>query len=127
VVFEDRRAPSGTHVAYRLAVIVQGERIVLEPVELDIPRAPQTLTLRWARLETRNRLRIAFAFPAGPVPSVELMDVAGRRIVHQQLQGFEPDEHEASIGLPTGVSSGVYFVRLKQGSQVRVAKTVFIR
>jgi hypothetical protein len=127
VVFEDRSAPSGSHVAYRLALIVQGTRVLLDPVELDIPRAPLTLALHWARFEGGNSLHIAFAFPAGPAPSVDIMDVAGRRIMHQDLNGLEPDEHETSVRLSSTLSSGVYFVRLRQGSQARVAKTVLIR
>src|SRR5207247_1930042 len=99
----------------------------LDPVELDIPRLPQVLTLHWARFTSGSLLRIAFALPVGPVPSLDVMDVEGRRLCHQELGGLDPDEHESTVRMPFTLSSGVYFVRLRQGPQARVAKTVLIR
>ena len=81
-----------------------------------------------ARLDgTQNALVLAFALPAGSAPAVELIDVAGRRLERQTLTGLDPGEHAATVPVRAYLPAGVYFVRLIQGGQVRVAKTALLR
>jgi hypothetical protein len=128
VVLVDRTAPQGSHVEYRLGVAVEDARMFLESVALDVPRAPLRLTLHRARIDAaRNAVVLLFALPEGPAPSVEVIDVAGRRLARLTLDGLDPGEHETTVGLPIRPASGIYFVRLIQGGQVRVAKTALLR
>lgn len=128
VIVVDRTAPPGARVEYRLGVATEQALMFFESVVLEIPRAPVTLTLHRAWIDaSRNQVVIAFALPAGAAPSVELIDVTGRRIERQTLDGLDPGEHEATLPVPARLASGVYFVRLSQAGKARVAKTAIIR
>lgn len=128
VVVVDRTALQGSRVEYRLGIAIEGARMFFEPVVLEIPRVPVTLTLHRAWIDaSRNLVVIAFALPPGATPSVELIDVTGRRIERQMLDGLDPGEHEATLRVHTRLPSGVYFVRLTQAGQARVAKTALLR
>lgn len=125
---DDRSAPEGRRVAYRLVVETAEVLMLFEEVVLEIPRAPAVLTLHFARgLRGEPGIQVAFALPRGPDARLELMDVAGRRVAEQSLGGLEPGEQQVRFRLPGRVAAGVYFVRLIQGREVRNSKVVYLR
>lgn len=75
-----------------------------EPVVLEIPRVPLVLALHRARIEaSRNQAVIAFALPVGPAPSVELIDVTGRRLERQvSVAGSVSDETPVTVTINGG-------------------------
>jgi hypothetical protein len=127
VVVDDRSAPQGARIEYRIAVSIEGAKLYSETVALDIPLAPIALGLNWARAEaSRGIIHVSLSLPAGPAATLQLMDVAGRRLAAQVLGDLEPGEHELSFAVPR-LPAGVYFVRVTQGSQSRVGKTLVLR
>jgi hypothetical protein len=125
---DDRSAPEGRRVAYRLVVETTDVLMLFDEVVLEIPRAPVVLTLHFARaLRGEPGIQVAFALPRGPEARLELMDVAGRRVAEQPLGGLEPGEQQVRFRLPGRLAAGVYFVRLIQGREVRNAKVVYLR
>jgi hypothetical protein len=55
------------------------------------------------------------------------MDVAGRRMHRQGISNLDPGEQRVQIRLPSRMASGMYFMRLSQGSQVRTLKLAVVR
>jgi hypothetical protein len=54
---------------------------------------------------------------------VELVDLAGRRILTRSLAGVGPGLHEVRLQLPVRVPAGLYFVTLRQGIGSRASRT----
>jgi len=128
VVLDDRTAPEASKVEYRLAVRGEGFVQYLQAVALEIPAAPVRLVLQraWA-IARENTIVLSLALPRGEAPVVDLMDVMGRRMQRQVFGGLEPGEQTLRMGVPGHLASGIYFLRLMQGSETRPAKIVFIR
>jgi hypothetical protein len=128
VVLDDRTAPEGAHVEYRLVVQGRGFVQYLDAVALEIPAAPLRLDLHRAWANARqNAIVLSLALPRGDAPIVDLMDVMGRRMQRQVFGGLEPGEQTIRLGVSSHLASGIYFVRLLQGPEARSAKVVFIR
>ena len=69
-------------------------------------------------------LTVQFGLASGAAASLELLDVAGRRIVAQELGAPGSGRHEVDLGAGRNVPAGLYFVRLKQGVEHRVRRVV---
>ncbi len=128
LVLDDRTVPDGCHVEYRLGLMTADASYSFQIVALDVPRAPTVLTLHFAKaLGSEHSILVSFALPRGVAPLLELIDVSGRRLASQRMNGLEPGEQVVRFALPSRTPSGVYFMRLVQGGTNRVAKVVMIR
>ncbi len=126
LVHEDRTVPAGVLATYRLALPTSRGLVYLEEIPVAIP-APMPMALRFARGENGGReVRLAFVLETHERARVELMDVAGRRVLSQDLGSLGAGEHEISIA-SRGLPSGQYFVRLLQGRALRNARLTLIR
>lgn len=126
LVHEDRGVRPGARVSYRLAV-QSGESLVsLEEALVEIP-LPMPLTLRFARMEERGRMiRVSYILESHDRASLEVLDIAGRRVMIRDLGSPGAGEHELkfpSANLPVGV----FFVRLQQHQQIRTSRLTLIR
>ena len=126
LVCEDRGVLPGTQAAYRLAVVTSAALVGLEEILIEIPMA-MPLALRFARMEDRGRtVRISYVLETHDRANLEIMDVAGRRVLVRDLGSPGAGSHEdrfASSILP----SGIYFARLHQAQQTRTARLTLIR
>lgn len=128
VALDDRGAPAGTTVEYRLVRVLGEARYNFPAARLDIPRIPATLAIHWARAEPgRNTILLSIALPTSGAGELQLHDVTGRRVARQRLEGFEPGEHEVTFELSSRLASGVYFLRLQHAGKSRTTKIALIR
>ncbi|HEX7880170.1 MAG TPA: T9SS type A sorting domain-containing protein, partial [Candidatus Eisenbacteria bacterium] len=58
--------------------------------------------------------------------SIEVFDVAGRRITSRQLASVEPGFHSIEVSLGPSPVAGIYFVRLQQGTLVRTTTVTLL-
>jgi hypothetical protein len=128
VVLEDKAAPLGEQVQYRLAIQSQGVIRFLTPVAVNVPADPLRLELSraWPSVH-RDGIEIVFALPRGPVARVDVFDVMGRRVGELALNQFTPGIHSARVLMNTPAPSSIYFVRLTQGSRSSTRRVVFLR
>jgi hypothetical protein len=99
--------------------------------------APIQTTLNRVRLEpirpnpVRREGHVRFAVDVPAPVSLEIYDVSGRRVRALVAASMEPGEHEAAWDGRddggTGVTSGIYFVRLRVGAATRTSRMVFVR
>ncbi len=126
LVCEDREVLPGAQAVYRLAVVTRNALVGLEEVHIEIPM-PMPLTLRFARMEDRGRtVRVSYVLETHERATLELLDVAGRRVLVRDLGAPGAGAHEdrfASSALP----AGIYFARLHQAQQTRIARLVLTR
>jgi hypothetical protein len=128
LVLEDRAAPQGREVEYRLSVATGGAAYFLAPVRVTIPRAPVQLVLERAwTAPGRDAIQIAFALPAGPPARVEVFDVLGRQVAEASLGQFTPGYYTHRVAFRGRAVSGIYFVRLSQGGRSSSRRLSFLR
>ena len=62
----------------------------------------------------------------GQSGTLELIDLAGRRVASQDLSGLSAGRHQVTLLERRGVAPGVYVVRLARGGQVRSMKVAVV-
>ena len=98
---------------------------------LDAPR-PQTKPLVFALRGMMpnpgdSRVHIAFELPSWQPASLSLFDIAGRRIAQREVGSLGPGAHYVDLGdQGTTVGPGIYYVRMRQGTQVATKKIVVV-
>jgi hypothetical protein len=90
--------------------------------------APVTLELVGARPNPASGdANVEFVLPDAMPATLELLDLAGRRIWSRDVGALGPGLHRVPIAGARGFAPGVYFVRLSHGSDARTAKVVRVR
>ena len=86
---------------------------------VDVPAA----ALAFARpsMIANGSLTVTFTLPAATQAKLEAFDLAGRRVAVRDVSG--PGDHAVEL---TGLRSGVYFLRLVQGSARVTARAVVV-
>jgi len=128
LVLEDRAAPQGREVEYRLSVTTAGAEYFLTPVRVTIPRAPVQLLLErvWTA-PGRDAIQFAFALPPGPPARIDVFDVLGRQVAEASLAQFTPGYYMHRVAFRGRAVSGIYFVRLSQGGRTSSRRLSFLR
>jgi hypothetical protein len=96
-------------------------------VAVPEPGAPTALRLESVYpTPSLGALWVSFALPDDAPASLELMDVAGRRVWRQEIGPSAAGRHVARLG-DGALPGGVYFVRLSQSGRHLVARAVVLR
>jgi hypothetical protein len=127
LVFEDRDVIPGSRYAYRLGYPGgNGEEFSAE-TWLDIPAA-LALALEGLRPNPAlGELVVAFTLPAGQRATLDLLDLTGRRVLWREVGELGAGRHLLRLEGTERLSAGVYWLRLQQGAETRVARGVVIR
>jgi hypothetical protein len=76
----------------------------------------------------RADLAVALALPAeGSGGTLELLDLAGRRVASRDLAGLGPGRHRVALLERRSLAPGVYLVRLLRAGQVRSLKVAVLQ
>jgi hypothetical protein len=71
-----------------------------------------------------DRLVVAFSLSSGDPARLELMDLAGRRVLERQVGSLGAGTHRLDLGGAREFAPGMYFLRLAQGSRSQTARVV---
>ena len=74
-----------------------------------------------------ERVTVAFTLATSAPAVLEVLDVAGRRLVRREVGGMGPGDHLLLLGPAFRPTPGVYIVRLVQGARVAHATSVVVR
>jgi len=74
-----------------------------------------------------GQIQAWFTLPSKEPATLELFDVAGRRVQRREVGGLGPGPHLVVLGPPARIRPGMYFLRLSQGGQALRARVVMIR
>jgi hypothetical protein len=125
VTFEDRDIEAGGHYAYRLSVWSDRGWTIADEVGVDVPR---TVALSLAGLRPNpavgRELTVQFTLVSAEPASLEMLDLAGRRLLAREVGSLGPGLHVVHLGDGARVAPGVYMLRLVQGQGVRHARAV---
>lgn len=67
-----------------------------------------------------------FSLASSSAASLELFDVAGRRVASRNVGSLGAGEHTLDLGEGRHLATGVYVVRLKQGADTRVTRVTVL-
>jgi hypothetical protein len=74
-----------------------------------------------------DRLQVRFTLAAGTSGTLELLDVAGRRVAAQDLAGLGPGGHTLALHAAAPLPAGLYLVRLREGGSERVTRVAVLK
>ena len=115
ITYEDMEAVRGRSYEYRLGVFgTSGERMMGQ-VWVDVPLETQFAITRAPG--KNDVLAFAVSLPRAGEASLELMDVAGRRVDSMDLSALSAGEHTVQFRVAQR-KPGVYWARLKQGEHM---------
>lgn len=67
---------------------------------------------------------MAFSLAGHEAAQLELTDVTGRRVTAREVGSLGPGPHQVVLG--SGLASGVYFVRLREGAMTAVERVAVV-
>jgi hypothetical protein len=127
VTFEDTSVRPGSRYGYRLGLRDGDALAVAGETWVDIPAAYE-FALRGLRPNPAvSDLWVSFSLPGGEPATLELLDLAGRRVMRRDVGGLGAGTHSFRLGSTSGIAPGVYLLRLRQGSRELVEKAAVIR
>jgi hypothetical protein len=74
-----------------------------------------------------NSLTVRFTLPGETAASLEILDVAGRRIVTRVVGSPGAGQHTLDLGEGLRLAPGLYLVCLRQGTNVRMTRVVVLK
>ena len=125
ITWEDGRGSAGSIYAQR--VLSNG---LLGGGAVDVPGdAPLAFALEpvWPNPARAGALTVRFSLPSTAAARLELLDVAGRRIAAREVGSLGPGRHALDLVEGRSLAPGLYLVCLRQGPNVRVARTVVLK
>ena len=91
-------------------------------------QAPWRLALEGARPNpAMSAMRVWFTLPSSERATLEVVDVAGRRLMRREVGSLGPGPHSVALGESAVLRPGLYFLRLVQGPRVLSDRVAVIR
>jgi hypothetical protein len=72
-------------------------------------------------------LTVRFTLPGDAAAALELLDVAGRRMAAREVGSLGAGQHTLDLGEGCRCAPGLYLVRLRQGTNMRVSRVVVLQ
>lgn len=125
--YRDASVTPGATYSYRLDWRGAGNAGSGTPTQVHVPGA-----LRFALAGARPNpapaanLRISFTLAVPGAATLDVHDLAGRRVAGRSFTGLEAGEHSEAIAGPASLRAGIYWVRLHQGAQEAKARIVVV-
>ena len=126
VTYDDTDVLPGERYGYRLAVTWNGTERMLGEVWLSVPAVWQLHLGGPLPNPAGPELTVAFSLPTREPATIELLDVAGRRVIGRPVGAYGPGDHVIRLGDGRRFSPGVYLLRLSQGKRSVMRKTVVL-
>jgi hypothetical protein len=135
VTYADHAVTPGARYGYMVAVASQrgevfgGETWVTVASSTAVkPVAPAGLRLEpVAPNPVTGRFRVSFTLPGATTARVELVDLAGRRVLSREVGALGAGSHQLELGDASTFHPGMYFLRLAQGESSRMTRVVIGR
>ncbi len=114
LVFADTDVVAGGRYDYRLAVDTGGRVQYFGLVQVDVPGRSRFGLFGAQPNPATADLVISFSLASRAPARLELLDIAGRRVLSQDLVGVGPGPHLLNLGDSGRFRAGIYLVRITQ-------------
>ncbi len=112
VAYEDHDVHPGDRIGYRIGIEAAGEMLYYGQQWIDIPITRVLALGRAWPNPTTDAVHISLALPDRSPATLELVDIAGRRIASVDAGALGPGEHDITIEESRRLPPGIYTVRL---------------
>jgi hypothetical protein len=125
--YEDRAVSAGARYGYRLGIfdgdaeVFAGEVWATAAGRLDF-----TLDAVRPNPTQGGPLTVRFVLPSAARARLELLDIGGRRVAEREVGSLGPGRHAVDLEPPTRLAPGVYFLRLRQGGELRTTRVAVL-
>jgi hypothetical protein len=120
-----------TRVGYKLGIVEAGIESFHGETWVDLPARGTTLAFALEPVRPNpssdGALTVRFTLPDAAAASLELLDVAGRRIAAREVGSLGAGRHALDLGKGRNLAPGLYLVRLTQGTDTRVTRAAVLR
>ena len=123
IVYEDRDVIPGARYGYALRA--GDEQALLGEHWVDVPAREAAALPGFSPNPARGRPRVAFTLAGLAPATLEILDIAGRRVASRQVDGLGPGRHAIEVA-DTPLAPGLYLIRLRQGAETRTARGVVV-
>jgi len=94
---------------------------------VDVPVA-LVLALEGARPNPSvGSFTVAFTLPRADAATLELLDVAGRRVLAREVGDLGPGQHQIRLGECGCTPPGMYWIRLAQSGRLLLKRVALVR
>jgi hypothetical protein len=116
-------------VGYRLGIVEEGIERFYGEVWVDLPTRDVGFALDPVHPNPScgRSLTVRFTLAGAAPATIELLDVAGRRIAFRDVASLGAGHHALDLRQGAHLSPGLYIVRLTQGADVRTARVAVIQ
>jgi len=127
LVLLDRDVHPGGRYDYRLGVVGEGGERYYGEITVIVPDR-STLRLEGARPNpSPGAVTVAFTLGSDAPATLELLDLAGRRVLAREVGSLGRGEHVLRVAEPGALRAGLYLARLVQERSTLTAKVVIAR
>jgi len=127
VTYEDTDVDPGDSFYYRLGVDQCGTEWVFSYVYAGVPTTSE-LALAGARPNPSDRgFTVAFSLVDASPARIEVLDVAGRRLLSLEVGALGPGSHTVDLARERKLPAGIYIIRLSQAGRALTTRGVAIR
>ena len=125
--YEDASVVAGTRYAYRLGYVEAGAEQFTAETWIEVPSA-DVFALDGLRPNPAvGALNVSFSLPKEGAATMELLDLAGRRVIDREVGQFGRGRHVFRLDSGLRMAPGVYWLRLRQGAQQALTRAVVMR
>ena len=125
--FVDDGVSAGTRYAYRLGYSEAGAEQFTAEKWVDVPSA-DVFALEGLRPNPAvGALNVSFSLPKDGPATMELLDLAGRRVIDREVGQLGRGRHVFRLDSDSRMAPGVYWLRLRQGAQQALTRAVVMR
>jgi hypothetical protein len=125
--YVDETVAPGRRYGYRLGVRTGETETDLGEVWITVP-SDATLGIEGLRPNPASRdLVVAFSLAQAGEATLEVLDVAGRRVIVRRLTEWPAGNHVLSLGHGRPLAAGVYLLRLTQAGRSVTARASVVR
>jgi len=125
--YEDRDVTPGERYAYRLGFTEGGSAQFTAETWVDVPSGA-VFALEGLRPNPAvDAIRVSFSLPTASSATIELLDLAGRRLIDREVGQLGIGRHVLRLDSGERIAPGVYWLRLHQGVQQALARAVVMR
>ena len=125
--FEDHDVTAGAAYQYRLAVPDGASTGYLGQVTIRVPAAVSFGIEGVRPNPSEGAMSVALALESAAPARLEVLDVAGRRVLAEEVGALGPGEHVLLLEKTARLPAGVYTVRLSQSGRLVMVRAAIVR
>ncbi len=125
IAAEDASVAAGARYAYRLGWADGGAERFGPEAWINVPASTLFALGGFSPNPSPARAQVSFALGSASPATLEVLDVAGRSVVRQEVGAMGAGRHVLTLGAP--LPPGLYLLRLAQDGRVLVARGAVVR